>query len=223
MAVSADEVTRLRNTYYRNSHRKLVGILLLAFIFIMILSGMLVYLAAHPENPKYFAISSDGKLTPLDSLNEPNISPSALLQWANTAAIASYTYNFVNYKQALQAASEFYTPEGWDAFMTALNNTNNLPQVISKKLLVSAVATGAPVILQQGLLNDSYSWRVSMPMLVTYQSASQFSQQSIVLTMLITRIPTLISARGIGIAQFVVTGSGNYNAGVQTPGVPKGE
>lgn len=43
-----------------------------------------------------------------------------------------------------------------------------------------------------------------MPILVTYQSASEFTQQNNVVTMLITRVSPLNSPRGIGISQFVV-------------------
>ena len=85
-----------------------------------------------------------------------------------------------------------------------MQESNNLDAVKAKKLIVSAVATRAPIILQKGILNSRYSWRVQMPILVTYQSASEFSQQNNVVTMLITRVPTLNSPRGIGIAQFVV-------------------
>jgi intracellular multiplication protein IcmL len=216
MADDTLEVVKLRNEFYRDSYRKVVGAVLLAFIIILALVGAFAYLVTHPPMPQYFAITSEGRLTPMVSLDQPNISPSALLQWANTAAIASYTYNFVNYRQELQAASEFFTADGWRAFMDALTRSNNLSAVIAKKLVVSAVATGAPVVLQEGILNGVYAWRVQMPMLVTYQSASQFSQQSVTVTMLITRIPTINSARGIGIAQFVV--SGGYNLGATRGG-----
>jgi intracellular multiplication protein IcmL len=128
-----------------------------------------------------------------------------LLQWANTAAIAAYTYNFVNYRQELQSASDFFTPEGWAEFTGALRTSNNLNSVIEKKLVVSAVATGAPVILDQGVINGAYTWTVQMPMLVTYQSASQVARQNIVVKMVIQRISTLNSARGIGISSFVAS------------------
>lgn len=206
MADDAVQLVQLRNQFYRDSHQKMVISLLLAVAIIVVLGMALIYLVTNPPQPRYFAITAEGQLTPMVPLSQPNISQPALLQWANTAAIASYTYNFVNYRQELQAASEFFTPPGWRAFMDALNSSNNLTAVIAKKLVVSAVATGAPVILQEGLLNGVYAWRVQMPMLVTYQSASDFSQQSVTVTMLITRIPTLNSVRGIGIAQFIVTG-----------------
>lgn len=194
----------LRNQFYRDSQRKVILALTVAIIVNCLLGGLLAYILSHPPEPRYFATSINGRITPLYPLNQPNQSDSAVLQWANQAAIAAFTYNFVNYRDELQASSGFFTAQGWDQFLSALQQSNNLDAVKAKKLVVSAVATRAPVILQKGILNGSYSWRIQMPILVTYQSASQFTQQNNVVTMLVTRISTLNSPRGIGIDQFVV-------------------
>jgi intracellular multiplication protein IcmL len=204
MAEDALAAVTLRNNFYRDGQRKMMLILLISVIANLILGAMLVYIIKHPPQPKYFATSINGRITPLFALNEPNQSDSAILQWANQAAIAAFTYNFVNYRAELQASSGFFTSEGWTQFLEALQESNNLEAVKAKKLIVSAVATRAPIILQKGMLNDRYAWRVQMPILVTYQSASEFTQQNSVVTMLITRVSTLNSPRGIGIAQFVV-------------------
>lgn len=204
MAEDALTVVTLRNQFYKDSQRKVIFALLIAIFVNCILGFILIYIVTHPPAPKYFATTLNGRITPLFPLNEPNQSDSAVLQWANQAAIAAFTYNFVNYRDELQASSGFFTAEGWDQFLSALQQSNNLDAVKAKKLIVSAVATRAPIILQKGILNDSYSWRVQMPILVTYQSASEFTQQNNVVTMLITRVSTLNSPRGIGIAQFVV-------------------
>lgn len=194
----------LRNNFYRDGQQKLMVILLLSIICNFILASTLVYIFTHPPAPKYFATSVSGRITPLYPLNEPNQSDSAILQWANQAAIAAFSYNFVNYRTELQASSGFFTAEGWDQFLSALQSSNNLDAVKAKKLIVSAVATKAPVILQKGILNGRYAWRIQMPILVTYQSASEFTQQSNVVTILVSRVSTLNSPRGIGISQFVV-------------------
>jgi intracellular multiplication protein IcmL len=204
MAEDALTVVSLRNKFYKDSQRKVMLALLIALLVNIVLASLLVYIITHPPAPKYFATSLNGRITPLFPLNEPNQSDSAVLQWANQAAIAAFTYNFVNYRDELQASSGFFTPEGWDQFLNSLQQSNNLDAVKAKKLIVSAVATRAPIILQKGVLNGSFSWRVQMPILVTYQSASEFTQQNNVVTMLITRISTLNSPRGIGISQFVV-------------------
>lgn len=204
MAEDALTVVALRNQFYKDSQRKVILALLIAIVVNFVLASMLVYILTHPPAPRYFATTINGRITPLFPLNEPNQSDSAVLQWANQAAIAAFTYNFVNYRDELQASSGFFTADGWDQFLNALQSSNNLDAVKAKKLIVSAVATRAPIILQKGVLNGSFSWRVQMPILVTYQSASEFTQQNNVVTMLITRVSTLNSPRGIGISQFVV-------------------
>ncbi|HAU1167030.1 TPA: type IV secretion protein DotI [Legionella pneumophila] len=204
MAEDALTVVALRNKFYKDSQRKVILALLIAIVVNVVLASLVVYMITHPPAPKYFATSINGRITPLFPLDEPNQSDSAVLQWANQAAIAAFTYNFVNYRDELQASSGFFTAEGWDQFLGALEQSNNLDAVKAKKLVVSAVATRAPIILQKGVLNGRYSWRVQMPILVTYQSASEFTQQNNVVTMLITRVSTLNSPRGIGILQFVV-------------------
>ena len=198
----------MRNSFYRDGQRKVMVVLLCSMLCNAVLAGILTYIVTHPPAPKYFATSISGRITPLFSLDQPNQSDSAVLQWANQAAIAAFSYNFVNYRTELQASSGFFTAEGWDQFIKALEESNNVVAVKAKKLIVSAVATKAPVILQKGLLNGVYAWRVQMPLLVTYQSASEFSQQNNVVTILISRVSTLNSPRGIGISQFVVGPAG---------------
>lgn len=212
MAEDALVAVTLRNKFYKDSQRKIMLALLVSVLVNFVMGSLLVYIITHPPMPKYFATTINGRITPLFPLNEPNQSDSAVLQWANQAAIAAFSYNFVNYRDELQAASGFFTPSGWQQFLNALQQSNNLEAVRVKKLVVSAVATRAPIILEKGVLNGRYSWRVQMPILVTYQSASEFTQQNNVVTLLITRISTLNSPRGIGISQFVVgPASGGIN------------
>ena len=194
----------MRNAFYQDGHRRTLGILFISIVMNALLTLLFIYVITHPPAPRYFATSINGRITPLFPLTEPNQSDSAVLQWANQATVAAFTYNFVNYREELQASSGFFTADGWTQFLNALAQSNNLDAVKAKKLIVSAVATRAPVILQKGELNGRYSWRVQMPILVTYQSANEFSQQNNVVTLLITRVSTLNSPRGIGIAQFVV-------------------
>ncbi|MDQ5884425.1 MAG: intracellular multiplication protein IcmL [Pseudomonadota bacterium] len=126
-------------------------------------------------------------------------------QWANIAVVDTYTFDFVNYEKSLEQVSQYFTDNGWYTFLRSLNDSNNLPTVIRKKLVVSAVAIKPPSILMKGILNGVYSWRIQIPMLVTYQSASDFIQQSLVVTLLVSRISTLENPKGLGIDQFIVS------------------
>lgn len=209
MPEDALELVRLRNNFYRDNYRRLAVALLVLLGLNAILVGMVVYQYTTRPEPRYFATSADGKITPLYALDVPVVSASALLSWANEAAVAAFTYNFSDYRKALQSASEFFTPEGWKDFQVALESSNNLNAVITKKLVVSAVATGAPVIIDQGVIYGRYSWKVQMPLLVNFQSASTNYQTPLLVTLLITRVSTVYVPTGIAIAQYIAAPAGS--------------
>ena len=204
MPNKAKKKIALKTTFYRDNYTRVLFVLLLSILVNAGLVSVVFWKLTHPPQPRYFATSVNDRITPLFPLGKPNQSDSAVLQWANQAAIAMYSYNWVNFRQELRASSEFFTSDGWDAFLEALTTSNILNEIRAKKLVVSAVATRAPVILQKGVINGRYSWRVQMPILVTFQSAGAFDQRTYVVTMLIRRVSTLNSPRGIGISQIIM-------------------
>lgn len=199
----AVELVRLRNNFYRDNYRRLVGaVMFLLFIVAMLICVVFYQIYNRPE-PKYFATTVDGRIMQLFSLSEPILSPGELLQWAHRASISAYTYNFVNYRDAMQQLQNQFTANGWKYYEDALRTARTLEMVIEKKLVVSAVATGTPVILDQAVISGRYSWKVQIPLLVTYQSPNDQTQQSMVVTMIISRVPTVDMPKGIAIVSFV--------------------
>ncbi len=192
----------IRNEFYKDSVHRLFFALTVSIS--LNLAGLygLFYIYTNPPSPVYFPTTASGRITPLIPLEQPNMSDTEILQWANLAIIAANSYNYVNYRSEFQAASEFFTAEGWDSFIKAIESSNNLQAVITNRFVVSAVATQAPTIIERGVYNGRYSWRIRMPIMVTYQSQTVASIP-VVVNMLITRVPTLNSPKGIGIAQFV--------------------
>ena len=192
-----------RNKFYQDGVHRLFLILMISIILNILGVYFIYYIYSHPPAPVYFPTSSNGRIAPLIPLNKPNMTDQEINQWANLAIIASYSYNYVNYRSELEAASQFFTGEGWNTFIGALKSSNNLQAIIDNKFVVSAVATEAPVIEQKGIINNVYSWRVRMPILVTYQSSTLYSQTPLMINMLISRESTLNTPKGIGIAQYV--------------------
>lgn len=203
MQERATELVQLRNIFYRDNYQRVLMALILLLCTCVVLIFIVFFQLTHRPNPQYFAISGDGKLVKLQSLSEPAISNSVLLQWAVGAATAAYSYNFVNYREALQNVQNKFTPDGWKNFENALKGTRLLETVITKKLIVSAVATGAPVIEEQGVINGYYTWKVNLPLLVTYQSSTELTQQPLIITTYISRVPIVHYPDGIAIVSFV--------------------
>jgi intracellular multiplication protein IcmL len=130
----------------------------------------------------------------------PIMSTRALLSWARQAAISANTYDFVNYLEAFKHTANYFTERGWQQFRASIEP--NVRDVIARGLRVSAVAINAPVVTDQGVLGRRFSWRVVVPILVTYESASAKAQQRLLVNMLIERVSTREIPRGIAIVQF---------------------
>lgn len=199
------ELIHLRNNFYRDNYRRVVMALLLMIIINIALGCIIAYQVINRPQPIYFATSNDGKIIKLQPLNQPVISHAELLQWATMAATEANTFSFANYRKQLQDAAGYFTNNGWKEFNAALKRSRNLETVIARKLVTNAVATGAPVILDQGIINGRYAWSVRLPLLITYESASSSIRQAVIVTLLITRVPTLDTPKGIAIAQFHAT------------------
>lgn len=207
MPEDALELVRLRNNFYRDNYRRLVGMLLVLILINLCLVGGIIYLLTHRPAPQYFATNADGRITPLYPLSRPVVTPSELLQWATQAVVDTYTYSFVNYRKELQNASQNFTPDGWKQFQASLQASRNLETVLAKKMVVSAVPTGAPVITDQGILDGRYAWRIRIPLLVTYQSSDEQIQQPVNVNILVVRVSNLDTPKGIAIAQFYASES----------------
>lgn len=199
----AAELIRLRNNFYRDNYRRLVLSLMFLLFIVIFLVGVIFYQIYNRPESKYFATTTDGRIMQLFPLSEAMLSPGELLQWTHRAAVAAYTYNFVDYHDAMQTLQNQFTPSGWKYYEDALKISRTLEMVIAKKLIVSAVATGAPVILDQAVINGVYAWKVQIPLLVTYQSPNEKTQQSMIVTIIVSRVPTVDMPKGIAIVSFV--------------------
>lgn len=177
---------------------------LIAAIFLILLLLLLVlYQIHHRPLPQFSAVAPDGREMMLASSSEPNLLSSTLIQWASKAAVAAYTFDFVNYNKQAALARPYFTEAGWTHYISSMGDL--IQTIKQNQLLVNGVVTGAPVISNQGVLpGQGYVWRVQMPFLVTYQSSEGISKKAFTVIITIVRVPTWKNPAGIGIDQFVM-------------------
>jgi intracellular multiplication protein IcmL len=189
------------NSFYRKNYQAVIVILILG-IFIML--GMVVavlYQVSHRPLPLFDAAAANNKLMTLRAFNEPNLQPDVLLRWASKAAVASYTFDFVNYNKEIALAYPYYTSEGWSDYQASVSRLIN--EISQKQLFVNGVVSGPPVIASQcEFPKKGYTWNVQMPFLVTYQSSEHTERTNYYVLMTIVRVPTQKNPQGIGINQF---------------------
>lgn len=208
MADDSIQLVELRNNFYRDNYNRVLIALLVLMVIIAGLFGIIYYQYTSQPVPRYFATGPDGRIIPRWSLRRPVVSAAELRQWANRSAVSAFTYNFSNYREALQDASESFTPRGWRNFQEALRKSGNLETVLKRKFVVSARPTGTPEIIDQRVISGRYTWKVQIPLLVTYESSRTTLQDPLEVTLSIVRISELQVPKGIAIDQYISSPAG---------------
>ncbi|GJL85718.1 MAG: type IV secretion system protein IcmL [Micavibrio sp.] len=194
----------VRNEFYRDGYRSLLRLAVLQGIIILALLGSM-YFVIHvhqPEN-RYFATTEDGRLIPMVSLNQPNLSTPALMSWVAQACTEVMTFGFNDYRRRLQEASRNFTRKGWDSFTTALQKSRIIEMVETNQQVVTAAPQGAPILVSESEIAGRYQWIVELPLIVTYQSGSKTRSDSLLVSVVVVRVPRLESPNGVGIEQWI--------------------
>lgn len=169
------------------------------------LLAALILLWQKPE-PVYFATRTNGELIPLVPLHEPHLGTEQIIHFATQAVTRANTYDFANYKVQLTEVRDYFTDDGYTAFVEALHASGNLKLVIGRRMTTTAVANGG-VIVQQGLSGsgdqDSYMWRVQIPLVITYQSSEESQIQELIVQLDVTRIPTWKNEWGVAVKRLI--------------------
>lgn len=194
----------LRNEYYRDGYRLALRVSVVqSFIIVGLIAAMFFVIHVHQPENRYFATTEDGRLIPMVSLNQPNLSNPALMSWTAQAATEVMTFGFNDYRRRLQESSRFFTRRGWESFTAALQQARILESIEANSQVVTAAPRGAPVLQQEGVVSGQYQWIVQIPMILSYQSGSKTRADSWIVTLVLVRVPRLESPNGVGIAQWI--------------------
>jgi len=196
----------LRNEYYQDGYRLALRVAVIqSFIIIGLIGAMFFVIKVHQPENRYFATTEDGRLIPMVSLTQPNLSNPALMSWVAQAATEVMTFGFNDYQRRLQESSRNFTRRGWESFTNALQAARIIDTIEKTSQVVSATPSGAPILQQEGVVNGQYQWVVQLPMTLSFQSGSQVRNVSWMVTIVVVRVPRLESPNGVGIAQWIAT------------------
>ena len=105
-----------RNHFYQDHYLSAT----LTFFIVMVVNALLIisilYKVAHPPQPKYFAITPDGRIVNSRALTDPDVTDSYVLQWTADAVRKSFSQDYIHYRGQLQEAADYFTPTGWKDF-----------------------------------------------------------------------------------------------------------
>ena len=194
----------IRNEFYRDGYRSILKLAVFQSMIILGLIGLMFFVVHihQPEN-RYFATTEDGRLVPMVALTEPNLSTPALMSWVAQASTEVMTFGFNDYRRRLQEASRNFTRRGWESFTQALQRSRIIETVEANKQVVTSAPQGAPILESEGVVGGRYQWVIQIPMVLTYQSGSKTRSDSLLVTVVVVRLPRLESPNGVGIEQWI--------------------
>lgn len=199
------EVVRLKTTFYRDGFYKVLTAFITIVTAIIFLIGISVYLYLDKPKPVYFHTDNEWRVLSPVPLDKVYLTVPELVQWVSSVLPKAFTYDFINYTKQLQNVSQYFTPNGWQKFLDQINQYANYNQVVNGKLFLNASPAGAPIILNQGLLEGRYAWWILMPINVNYISSEKSTTFPLEMRVLIVRVPTLNNIDGVGIENIMVS------------------
>lgn len=181
--------------------QQFIYILIVVMIIVLFMVSLVLFQVLRRPLPSFRAVAANKQVMMLSPYDEPNLRPSTVLLWASKAAVAAYTFDFVNYNKETETAHPYFTNAGWSAYQSAISKV--IQRVVTGQLFAYGVVAGTPVISNQGVLpGHGYTWRVQIPFLVTFQSAEESKTDHYIVVMTIVKVPTNVNPDGIGIDQF---------------------
>ena len=141
----------------------------------------------HPPLPKFFY--TDGKGTPREvfPLDHPVMRDSDLLIWTVSAVCAVFTVNFKDYRIQLNKAGERFTDRGWAAYANAFKGVGNLAKIQSARLIGTATPERAAVIRGKGVVGNLYTYKVEIPLIVTFENDNVNNAQRLIVSVVVIR------------------------------------
>jgi intracellular multiplication protein IcmL len=201
------QIVGLRDDFYRDSFKKVLAIVLGAFLVAMSVAALATYYAMSKPWPVAFAVGPQWQVQPPVSISRPFVSKADLLQWTSDVVPALFTMDFLNYDAEIAALARNFTANGWHIYQNQLKNFAAKDVVIQNHTFISAKATDVPAIVNRGLLSGRYAWLITLPLEITYNNLKTRDVRSVTFQVLVVRVPTEKNLIGIAIDDIVVAKS----------------
>lgn len=151
--------------------------------------------------PKYIGMSSDGRLLPLQPLDEPVLSDTGRRQWVGRAVAECMSFNFRNFRGELQECTDdYFTEDAGSAYLQAISSVVNV--IRDRKQLLAADLQGTPTIAQSGVQEGRRVWFYQVPIQLSYRAEGTERTERRVIGVGVHRVPTARYPEGVRITSW---------------------
>lgn len=195
----------LKRHYLKDNLYLLLIIFLLQLILLAGLGCFAFYEILTIPKPVYFQVNKENQIIEPIPLAKPNLTPAEILTWSVESMQTAFSFNYHNIKTHLNKISPFFDNRGVEKFFEILASDPNIGLVRQEKLVVSAKALEAPKLLQDGVIDNRYVWKISLPLEIRYENAHILRKRQGIIELYIWRMPNIEAAKGIKITNLMVT------------------
>lgn len=146
------------------------------------------------------AVTEDGQIIRPEPLAKAFVTDSRVLSFASEALRASFSHDFVNYRETFSdAKGRYYTTEGGRSFAKAIDPILN--DLRERRLVMSAAPLKAPTLVLGPYLQGGRAvWEVQAPISLFLEGTqSRFAPQERLATLKIVRVSLTENPTGIGV------------------------
>jgi len=140
-------------------------------------------------------------------LSKTSLSSSNILTWVALATSEAMTFSSENHEDRFAENTDYFTDKAWPDFVKALESSRILDGVIRGGLTLTTVPFEAPALEDEGLVSGWYQWRVSIPIISTYDFNNSNSRKTFTfktdLTVTVVRSNEPEHILGIAINQWI--------------------
>lgn len=169
---------------------------------LVIAISICAWLVVWQPEPRYFAVQPDGGLVEMVALDRPFQDDAAVVNFAVQGVTRAHTISFSNWRKDFAEARNWFTTDGFESYLRALQDSGNLELIKTQRLNSYAIANRAVIVAQKLGPDGIWRWQVEIPLIITYESARERSQQEVLGTVIVRRVPTIEHIQGIGIERF---------------------
>lgn len=146
------------------------------------------------------AVTEDARIIKPEPLAKAFVTDTRVLSFASEALRASFSHDFVNYRDSFsQARSKYYTAQGGKSFTKAIDPILN--ELRERRLVMSAAPLKAPSLVRGPyLLGGRAVWEIQAPVALFFEGTqSRFPPQERLATLKIVRVDLSENPTGIGV------------------------
>lgn len=194
-------VVALRNKFFYMLYRYSSLVFLTSLIGLISSIAFLVFFSKQPVAPQYVPVKEDGTYFDLEPLSQ--CKPDAEVQKFVMAAMKKlYKYDYINYADQIQEASQYFTIDGWNEYLNEYSISGILTSVKENKWISTIEVNKVPLILDRKEVNGLCTWEVQTDATVIYigEKAQRTSGE---LYFRVVRNSVINNSDGLGIVNLV--------------------